>query len=62
MEIELSQFEAQCASLKLRGVKVQVIQEILQIDRDYELDVGIIEGAIKRAGDKLQRKIDQESS
>jgi hypothetical protein len=62
MKIEISEFEAQCASLKLRGVKTPIIVEILQENRDYELKEDVVEGAIKRVGAKLKRQLDTASS
>jgi hypothetical protein len=59
MKIEISEFEAQCASLKLRGIKTETIVEILQENRDYEIQEGIVEDAIKRAGKKLQKQLEQ---
>jgi hypothetical protein len=58
MNIELSEFEAQCTLFKLRGISNETITKILQDEKDYEIKEDVVNFAIKRASHKINKQLD----
>ena len=55
MEIEISDFEARCSELVLKGVSIKDVAQIINSEREGAVDEGLVKMTLRRVAFRIEK-------